>query len=75
MNAFGTSPDKTKKSSMVSDFDLRKAAVEGLLLGTPEEIVERLNFLKARGVGYVLLSSRSLDELRIFAKEVMPAFA
>ena len=59
---------------MVSDSDLRKAAVEGTLIGTPEEIIERLKWLEARGVDYVLLSSGWPDELRIFAEEVMPAF-
>ncbi|MDP7546132.1 MAG: LLM class flavin-dependent oxidoreductase, partial [Alphaproteobacteria bacterium] len=75
MNAFGTAADQKTKSSMVSDSDLRKAAVEGVLLGTPEEIIERLKWLEARGVGYVLLSSRSPDGMRIFAEEIMPAFA
>jgi alkanesulfonate monooxygenase SsuD/methylene tetrahydromethanopterin reductase-like flavin-dependent oxidoreductase (luciferase family) len=75
MNAFGMSADKQTKSSMVSDPDLRKAAVEGTLIGTPAEIIERLKWLEAEGVGYVLLSSRGKDALRIFAEEVMPAFA
>jgi alkanesulfonate monooxygenase SsuD/methylene tetrahydromethanopterin reductase-like flavin-dependent oxidoreductase (luciferase family) len=74
MNAFGTAADRKTKSSMVSDADLRKAAVEGVLLGTPEEIIERLKWLEARGVGYVLLASRAPDGMRIFAEEVMPAF-
>ena len=75
MNAFGTAADKKTKSSMASDTDLRKAAVEGVLLGKPEEIIERLKWLEERGVGYVLLSSRSPDGLRIFAEEVLSAFA
>ncbi len=75
MNAFGMSADKSRKSSMVSDPDLRKAAVEGTLIGTPAEIIERLKWLEGEGVGYVLLSSRGTDGLRIFAEEVMPAFA
>ena len=74
MNAYGTSADERRKSSMVSDGDLRKAAEEGVLLGTPEEIVARLKWLEARGVGYVVVTSRSVEELRIFAQEVMPAF-
>ncbi|MBT4488762.1 MAG: LLM class flavin-dependent oxidoreductase [Rhodospirillaceae bacterium] len=74
MNAFAVKADRTSTSSMVSDSDLHKAAVEGLLLGTPEEIIERLKWLEARGVGYVLLSSPMPGGLRIFAEEVMPAF-
>jgi alkanesulfonate monooxygenase SsuD/methylene tetrahydromethanopterin reductase-like flavin-dependent oxidoreductase (luciferase family) len=54
---------------------LRKAAVEGVLLGTPDEIIERLKWLEAQGVDYVLLSSPAPDGLRIFAEEIMPAFS
>ena len=75
MNAFGISADRKTQSSMVSDADLRKAAVEGMLLGTPEEIIERLKWLEVRGVGYVLLAARGPDGLRVFAEEVMPALA
>jgi alkanesulfonate monooxygenase SsuD/methylene tetrahydromethanopterin reductase-like flavin-dependent oxidoreductase (luciferase family) len=73
MNAHGSSGDQ--KSSMVSDADLLKATEEGVLLGTPDEIIERLKKLEAGGVGYVLLSSRTQGALRTFAREVMPAFA
>ena len=75
MNAHGTSADKSVKSSMVSDPDLRKAATEGTLIGTPEEIIERLKSLEREGVDYVILSTRGNDALRVFAEEVMPAFA
>ncbi len=75
MNAFATTAGQKLQSSMLSDRDLRKAAVEGVLLGTPDEIIERLKWLEAQGVAYVLLSSPAPDGLRIFAEEVMPAFA
>lgn len=75
MNAHGTSADKTVKSSMVSDPDLRKAATEGTLLGTPDEIIERLKWLESEGVDYVLLSTRGGDAHRSFAEEIMPAFS
>jgi alkanesulfonate monooxygenase SsuD/methylene tetrahydromethanopterin reductase-like flavin-dependent oxidoreductase (luciferase family) len=46
------------------------------LIGTPEEIIGRLRKLEAQGIGYVLLMDLegSLDALRTFAREVMPAF-
>jgi len=75
MNAFGRSPKGDRKSSMVSDDDLYKATVEGTLIGTPDEIIERLQSLQAEGVDYVLLATAAPDALRTFAKEVMPAFA
>ena len=53
---------------MVSDADLRKAAVDGVLLGTPDAIIERLKKMEAAGVGYVLLSSRDQQSLRRFAR-------
>jgi len=74
MNAHGTSADKTEKSSMVSDPDLRKAATEGTLIGTPGEIIERLKWLEDEGVDYIILSTRGKKALRVFAEEVMPAF-
>lgn len=75
MNAFGRSPTGDRKSSMVSDDDLYKATVEGTLIGTPDEIIERLQSMQAEGVEYVLLATAAPDALRTFAKEIMPAFA
>lgn len=74
MNAFGRSPDGKAKSSMVSDDNLRKATEEGALIGPPDEIVERLKRMEAEGIEYVLLNA-SQEDLRIFAREVMPAFS
>jgi len=74
MNSFGQTADGKGQSSMVSDADLRKAAVDGVLLGTPDAIIERLKKMEAAGVGYVLLSSRDQQSLRRFARDVMPAF-
>jgi alkanesulfonate monooxygenase SsuD/methylene tetrahydromethanopterin reductase-like flavin-dependent oxidoreductase (luciferase family) len=47
------------------------------LLGTPSEIIARLQRLRAGGVGYVLLvdPAPSLANLRAFASEIMPAVA
>jgi alkanesulfonate monooxygenase SsuD/methylene tetrahydromethanopterin reductase-like flavin-dependent oxidoreductase (luciferase family) len=47
------------------------------LLGTPQEIIERLKRLEAGGVEHVLLvdPKASVASLRAFAAEIMPAFA
>ncbi|HUZ71873.1 MAG TPA: LLM class flavin-dependent oxidoreductase, partial [Stellaceae bacterium] len=47
------------------------------LLGTPDEIIRRLKRLEAGGVEHVLLVDPrpSIDALRLFAAEIMPAFA
>jgi alkanesulfonate monooxygenase SsuD/methylene tetrahydromethanopterin reductase-like flavin-dependent oxidoreductase (luciferase family) len=75
MNSFGRSQSGGQTSSMVSDDDLRKAAVEGVLLGTPDEIIAKLEHLESAGVSYVLLSTATQDLLRTFARQVMPHFA
>lgn len=45
------------------------------LLGTPEEIVARLDRLEAGGVGYVLMANPGASEasLEAFAREIIPA--
>jgi alkanesulfonate monooxygenase SsuD/methylene tetrahydromethanopterin reductase-like flavin-dependent oxidoreductase (luciferase family) len=56
---------------------MRKATETDALIGTPEEIIGRIERLRAGGVEYVLLIDvgGSLAALRTFAREVMPAFA
>jgi alkanesulfonate monooxygenase SsuD/methylene tetrahydromethanopterin reductase-like flavin-dependent oxidoreductase (luciferase family) len=53
------------------------AGEEAALLGTPDEIVERLRKLSAGGVDYVLIvdPTGSRDSLRTFASRIMPALA
>ncbi len=77
MNKLATSEDGSYVSSMASDPDLRKAAEQGTLIGTPDEIVERLRQLRNGGVEYILLAGAQTSPalMRDFAKEVMPAFA
>ena len=77
MNRLGTSDDGSYRSSMVSDPDLRKAAEQGTLIGTPDEIVERIRQLRNGGVEYILLAGAQTDPelMRDFSREVMPAFA
>jgi alkanesulfonate monooxygenase SsuD/methylene tetrahydromethanopterin reductase-like flavin-dependent oxidoreductase (luciferase family) len=49
---------------------------EHALYGTPEEICAMLAALRAAGVAYVLLTiSGGVEQLRRFARDVMPAFA
>jgi hypothetical protein len=62
---------------MTSDPDLRKAAEQGTLIGTTEEIIQLLGKLRNGGVEYVFLAGAQMvpPQMRIFAKEIMPAFA
>ena len=53
------------------------AADDAALIGTPEEIIEKLRQLAARGVEYVLLSNATATRktLEVFATEIMPHVA
>jgi alkanesulfonate monooxygenase SsuD/methylene tetrahydromethanopterin reductase-like flavin-dependent oxidoreductase (luciferase family) len=77
MNQLAKSADSSYVSSMQSDPDLRKAAEQGTLIGTPEEIIERVRQLRNGGVEYILLAGAqtSPQTLRDFADEIMPAFS
>ena len=77
MNQHATSIDGSYVSSMASDPDLLKAAENGTLIGTSEEIVERVRQLRNGGVEYILLAGtgNASDVLKTFSEEVMPAFA
>ena len=52
----------------------RDTAESGAILGTPDECIERLRTLQSGGVEQVLFAGASLEDLRLFAAEVMPAF-
>jgi len=68
--------DGNNKSSMVSFADTREASEQSALFGTPDEIADKLESLRRAGIAYVLLNGPgSRDQLRRFARDVMPAFA
>jgi alkanesulfonate monooxygenase SsuD/methylene tetrahydromethanopterin reductase-like flavin-dependent oxidoreductase (luciferase family) len=73
-NPNAPSATSTRPTSLA---DVRIATEEAALIGTPEEIIKRIKALEALGVEYLLLLdvTASLDALRVFAREVMPAFA
>ena len=60
-----------------SPAEFRAQTEKTALIGTPEEIIEKLQFIEAQGIEYVLLMDvgGSIESLRRFAREVMPAFA
>ena len=57
-----------------TSYDEMVAADDAGLIGTPDELVEKLNRLAASGVEYVLLSNATAtrQSLEIFAREIMP---
>lgn len=69
-------PGAERYQSIGSHADPGLAREEAALLGTPDEIMRRLEKLRAGGVDYVLLvdPTGSKDSLRFVAEEIMPAF-
>jgi len=70
-------PSGASKSSMLSFDQTLDAAAESALFGTPDEIAAKLAALRAAGIEHILLNgpAGSRDNLRAFAREVMPALA
>ena len=68
-------PDGKNESSIMT-FKGPDEALNGALIGTEEEIHERLNKLKDNGVGYLLLvdAGGGIEHLRKFAKKIMPTY-
>ncbi|MEE2970085.1 MAG: LLM class flavin-dependent oxidoreductase [Pseudomonadota bacterium] len=77
MNQLAQSKDPNYVSSMHSDPDLRKAAEQGTLIGTPDEIIDSIHQLRNGGVEYILLAGAQTSPkiLHEFSEEIMPAFA
>src|SRR5471030_2940848 len=68
-------PDAKTESHVLAYADRAGATEENALFGTPDEIATMLEALHNGGVGYILLTiSGGKDQLRRFAREIMPAF-
>jgi alkanesulfonate monooxygenase SsuD/methylene tetrahydromethanopterin reductase-like flavin-dependent oxidoreductase (luciferase family) len=69
-------PSAKGGSHVLAYADRAGATEENALYGTSEEIREMIDALRDNGVAYVLLTiAGGVDQLRRFAREVMPAFA
>ena len=61
---------------IADEAEARHESAESALFGTPDEIVRKLERLRAGGVEYVIINfGGSRDNIRRFAREIMPAFA
>jgi alkanesulfonate monooxygenase SsuD/methylene tetrahydromethanopterin reductase-like flavin-dependent oxidoreductase (luciferase family) len=78
INALARRPDGEQRDRYILD-DEKKAryeSAESALFGTPDEIMEKLDRLRQGGVHYVIINfGGSRDNIRRFAREIMPAFA
>lgn len=69
-------PSSKTGSHVLAYADRAGATEENALYGTPDEIVRMIEALREAGVSYVLLTiAGGIDQLRRFAREIMPAFA
>jgi alkanesulfonate monooxygenase SsuD/methylene tetrahydromethanopterin reductase-like flavin-dependent oxidoreductase (luciferase family) len=69
-------PSAKTGSHVLAYADKAGATEENALFGTPDEIARMLEALRDTGVAYVLLTiAGGVDQLRRFAREIMPAFA
>ena len=73
----GQSPTLGRPRRRLTEEEMRRANETDALLGKPEEIIERIKKLQAGGIEYIMVIDvgGSREHLRMFAKEVMPAFA
>ena len=68
-------PDAKAGSHVLAYADKAGATEENALFGTPDEIANMLEALQQAGIEYILLTiSGGKDQLRRFAREIMPAF-
>jgi alkanesulfonate monooxygenase SsuD/methylene tetrahydromethanopterin reductase-like flavin-dependent oxidoreductase (luciferase family) len=68
--------DGKNKASIMAFSDTKEASEASALYGTPDEIIAGIRRLEGMGVRYLLLNGggTSIENLRRFAHEVMPAF-
>ena len=77
INALAKRPDGEQRARFIADeAEARHESAESALYGTPDEIIGKLERLRAGGVEYVIINfGGSRDNIRRFAREIMPAFA
>ena len=69
-------PDRTVGSHILAYSHAPEEAEANSLVGTPDEIMGKLEALRRAGIEYVILScGGSQESLRRFAHEIMPAFS
>jgi alkanesulfonate monooxygenase SsuD/methylene tetrahydromethanopterin reductase-like flavin-dependent oxidoreductase (luciferase family) len=73
----GESPTLGRPRKMMSRAEMDELTERDALIGRPDEIIRRVKRLQEGGVEYIMVIdfAGSLDHLRTFAREVMPAFA
>jgi alkanesulfonate monooxygenase SsuD/methylene tetrahydromethanopterin reductase-like flavin-dependent oxidoreductase (luciferase family) len=77
INALARQPGETRTRYLLDDEKAaRHESAESALFGSPDEIVRKLEMLRAGGVEYVIINfGGSRENIRRFAREIMPAFS
>jgi alkanesulfonate monooxygenase SsuD/methylene tetrahydromethanopterin reductase-like flavin-dependent oxidoreductase (luciferase family) len=77
INALARRPDGEARTRFKSrEEEARYESAESALFGTPDEIKRKLDALRQGGVEYVIINfGGSRENIRRFAREIMPAFA
>ncbi|HJU18821.1 MAG TPA: LLM class flavin-dependent oxidoreductase [Stellaceae bacterium] len=76
INALARRPDGDTRARFKSEAEARHESAESALFGTPDEIADKLDALRKGGVQYVIINfGGSRENIRRFAREIMPAFA
>src|SRR5215469_4023186 len=78
INRLARRPDHETRTRYILDDEkeARHESAESALFGSPDEIVRKLEILRKGGVEYVIINfGGSRENIRRFAREIMPAFA
>jgi alkanesulfonate monooxygenase SsuD/methylene tetrahydromethanopterin reductase-like flavin-dependent oxidoreductase (luciferase family) len=77
INALARRPDGEARTRFKShEEEARYESAESALFGTPDEIMRKLDALRQGGVEYVIINfGGSRENIRRFARDIMPAFA
>jgi alkanesulfonate monooxygenase SsuD/methylene tetrahydromethanopterin reductase-like flavin-dependent oxidoreductase (luciferase family) len=77
INALARQPDgETRTRYILAEKEARHESAESALFGSPDEIMRKLEKLQRGGVEYVIINfGGSRENIRRFARDIMPAFA
>jgi alkanesulfonate monooxygenase SsuD/methylene tetrahydromethanopterin reductase-like flavin-dependent oxidoreductase (luciferase family) len=76
INRLAQRPDEDRHDRFKPIEEIRFEAEESALFGSPDQIARKLEALQAGGVDYVMINfGGSRDNMRRFARDIMPAFA
>jgi len=68
--------DARERFARHDEREIRRLCDETAIFGTPDQIAQKLEALRAGGVEYVIVNfGGSRDNIRRFARDIMPAFA